>query len=70
MDSTNQVPQLPADPNLQTEQARAQNDLIGALQIQTQSDMASLMARYGTHLAMAGTDGSSGANAISPLATR
>lgn len=49
------TPQLPVDPNLQTEQAQAQNDLIGALQTQTQGDMASLMARYGTHLALAGT---------------
>jgi hypothetical protein len=28
--------------------------LIGGLQTQTQGDMASLMARYGTHLALAG----------------
>lgn len=54
--STNEAaPTLPVDPNLQTEQAQAQNDLVGALQTQTQGDMASLMARYGTHLALAGT---------------
>jgi hypothetical protein len=54
------APQLPPDPALATEQAQAQNDLIGALQTQTQGDMASLMARYGAHLAMAGTN-------VSPL---
>lgn len=50
------TPTLPVDPNLANEQATAQNDLVGALQTQTQGDMASLMARYGTHLAMAGTN--------------
>lgn len=60
-------PQITLDPNLQIEKDRAQSDLIGALQIQTQGDMASLMARYGTHLAMAGTSGASGAGAISPM---
>jgi hypothetical protein len=59
---------LPVDPNLQAEQQQAQNDLIGSLQTQTQGDMASLMARYGQHLAMAGMDGSSGANAVMPMA--
>ena len=54
-------PTLPDDPNLAAEQARAQNDLVDALQVQTQGDMASLMARYGTHLALAGS------NALSPL---
>lgn len=57
MDSSQQAAaQLPVDPNLATEQAQAQNDLIGSLQTQTQGDMASLMARYGMHLAMAGTN--------------
>jgi hypothetical protein len=37
---------------LATEQSEAQNDLTGALQTKTQGDMASLMARYGTQLAM------------------
>jgi hypothetical protein len=35
---------------------QAQSDLVGSLQTRTQSDMASLMARYGTQLAMAGTN--------------
>lgn len=61
------TPTLPVDPNLATEQDRAQNDLVGALQTQTQGDMASLMARYGAHLAMAGTGGVSGAGAVSPM---
>jgi len=50
----NKTPELPVDPNLVPEQQRAQQDLIGSLQTQTQGDMASLMARYGTHLALAG----------------
>ena len=50
------TPQIPVDPNLATEQTQAQSDLVGSLQTQTQSDMASLMARYGTQLAMAGTN--------------
>lgn len=49
-----QTPSIPVDPNLATEQAQAQNDLVGGLQTQTQGDMASLMQRYGTQLAMSG----------------
>lgn len=56
------TPQVTTDPNLANEQAQAQSDLIGSLQTQTQGDMASLMARYGTQLAMSGTT-------TSPLAT-
>jgi len=56
------TPSIPVDPNLDTEQQQAQNDLVGGLQTQTQSDMASLMARYGTQLAMAGTT-------VSPMVT-
>lgn len=52
------------DPNLVAEQQQAQADLVAGLQNRTQGDMASLMARYGTQLALAGT--SSGG---SPLAT-
>ncbi len=51
--SPKKPPPLPVDPALAQEQARAQSDLVGALQTQTQGDMASLMARYGTQLAMA-----------------
>ena len=55
------APQLPADPNLAQEQQQAQQDLVGGLQAQTQADMASLMQRYGTHLALAGVT-ATGAN--------
>lgn len=48
------TPSLSVDPALQTEQTQAAQDLSGAMQTQTQGDMASLMARYGTQLAMAG----------------
>lgn len=40
---------------LQQEQTQAQNSLVNSLQTQTQGDMSSLMARYGTQLAMAGS---------------
>ena len=39
---------------LAQEQAQAQASLDNQLQTQTQGDMASLMARYGTQLAIAG----------------
>lgn len=45
------------------EQQQAQDSLIRGLHAQTQGDTASLMARYGTQLAMAGAAGGS------PLAT-
>jgi hypothetical protein len=38
---------------LVTEQQQAQTDLITSLQSKSQGDMASLMARYGTQLAIA-----------------
>jgi hypothetical protein len=41
------------DPNLAAEQAQAQKALITGLQTQAQSDTASLMARFGTKLALA-----------------
>ena len=50
-------PTIPIDPNLQQEQQQAQSDLVSGLQTQTQGDMSSLMARYGTQLAMAGVTG-------------
>ena len=49
-------PSIPVDPNLATEQQSAQNDLVKSLQTKTQGDMASLMARYGTQLAIAGVN--------------
>jgi len=39
---------------LKQEQAQAQDSLANQLQTQTQGDSASLMARYGTQLAVAG----------------
>ena len=47
-------PSPPTDPNLAQEQITAQNELVSSLQTQTQGDMASLMARYGTQLALSG----------------
>ena len=47
-------PKIPVDPMLAQEQAQAQASLDNQLQTQTQGDMASLMARYGTQLAIAG----------------
>jgi hypothetical protein len=53
----NQVdpPPVAVDPNLATEQAQAQATLISNLQTTAQGDTASLMARYGTRLALAGS---------------
>ena len=48
-------PPLAVDPNLQAEQAQAQKTLINSLQDQAQGDTASLMARYGTQLALSGS---------------
>lgn len=55
MGSPQSAPEIPVDPNLAPAQERAKNDQIKALQTQVQSDSASLMARYGTRLALAGT---------------
>lgn len=48
------APKIPVDPMLAQEQQQAQTSLDNQLQTQTQGDMASLMARYGTQLAIAG----------------
>ena len=50
-----QQPTIAVDPNLAAEQAQAQQVQVQAMQQQTQADTASLMARYGTRLALAGT---------------
>jgi hypothetical protein len=47
-------PQIAVDPNLQAEQAQAQSSLVANLQNQSQADTATLMARFGTHLALSG----------------
>ena len=39
---------------LQQEQEQAQTNLVRSMQTQSQGDMASLMARYGSQLALAG----------------
>ena len=53
MEQQKSQPQIAEDPNLAIEQARAQKTLLDNLQIQAQNDTASLMARYGTRLALA-----------------
>ena len=58
----------PVDPNLAVEQQQAQQGLISSLQTQTQGDMASLMARYGTQLAIAGTGSGGSPLVYSPAA--
>ena len=60
-----QVPQT-VDPNLASEQATAQQQQVTTLQEQAQGDTASLMARYGTKLALAGmsTPTATAANAV------
>ena len=49
-------PKIPVDPMLAQEQQQAQTSLDNQLQTQTQGDMASLMARYGTQLALSGVN--------------
>jgi len=56
-------PLLPPDPNLQAEQNQAHANLIDSLQLQTQGDMAALLSRYGSRLALSGSS-------ISPLTGR
>ena len=57
------APPPPTDPNLAANQAAAQDSLVNNLETRSQGDMSNLMARYGTHLALAG------AVSGSPLAT-
>ena len=52
-------PTLPVDPNLAASQEAAANANVAALQQQAQGDTASLMARYGARLALAGTTSTS-----------
>lgn len=44
----------PPDPNLALQEQQAQKAQVDALQTQAESDTASLMARYGTKLALSG----------------
>ena len=50
-------PPPPPDPMLQQEQEQAQATLERSLRTQTQGDMANLMARYGSQLALAQSGG-------------
>ena len=59
-------PQIAPDPNLASEQQQAQKTLIDSLQNQAQADTANLMSRYGTRLALAGTQ----VSPISPMVGR
>ena len=52
-------PPPPTDPYLASEQQAAQNSLVEGMKTQTQGDMASLMSRYGTMLALSGSVGGS-----------
>ena len=47
-------PTIPVDPMLKQEQQQAAASLDQQLETKAQGDMASLMARYGTQLAIAG----------------
>jgi hypothetical protein len=58
-------PELVADPNLQANQAAANKTLVDQLQVQAQGDTASMMARYGTRLALSGS-GMTPADAVAP----
>jgi hypothetical protein len=49
------TPAIPADPNLALEQANAEADLEAQTRIESQGDMARLMAIYGSRLALAPT---------------
>jgi hypothetical protein len=56
------VPEIPLDPNLAAEKQKADATLTTQLQAEAQGDTASLMARYGTRLALSGAG-------MSPMAT-
>jgi len=62
-----QYQQPPLDPQFLALQQQAQNDQIAATQQTVQIDNASLMARYGTRLALANAAGAGGAMPTSPL---
>jgi hypothetical protein len=48
-------PEHTVDPNLQAEQAAASKTLTDNLMAQAQGDTATMMARYGTRLALSGS---------------
>lgn len=49
------APTLPVDPTLAARKEKAATDQANAVQIESQGDTASIMARYGTRLALAGS---------------
>jgi hypothetical protein len=53
------LPQLPLDPTFAALQSQAQNDQLNEFMQQARGDTASLMARYGTRLALSATAGNS-----------
>jgi hypothetical protein len=55
MGKSQAAPELPVDPNLASEQQVAQDNQVRQLQTQVEGDTASIMARYGTRLALAGS---------------
>ena len=57
MQGTSAAPQIPADPNLASEQAQAQRSLIAGLSNEARLDTANIMARYGMRLALANAGG-------------
>ena len=68
MVSVSTPPPPPPDPMFQQEQQQAQANLVSGLQKETQGDMASLMARYGSQLALASSFG--GGVGGSPMTAR
>lgn len=64
------TPQIQAtDPALTAAADQAQQDHLKALQVEAQGDTASLMARYGTRLALAGAMSPSGSPLMGMAAT-
>jgi hypothetical protein len=53
-------PPIPPDPNLIAQENQAKQDQISSLQDRTQLDTASVMARYGSRMALATAQSSGG----------
>jgi hypothetical protein len=63
-----QYQQPPIDPSIAAVSAKAQADDVTALQQTSQIDTASIMARYGTRLAMAGAMPQASPLSVAPVA--
>lgn len=61
------TPQLAVDPNLEAEKQQAQQNLITGLRNEAQIDTASIMARFGTSLALSGSGMAPAAAPVSPM---